>query len=189
MWRRDVYVTTLKILLLLFCILRSYLSHIDCLVVILTFYTVPMCLNDVRNFVNQKVFSNKHLSIVLPRKYEVVSQLRHSYANSPFCMTRLNIKYYFHPLIEWSGHIVFVLSACLFVCLSVVKFHLRYNFWTIRDRYFISGMRTSLMMPLKWHHWLWPWSLNKFLNLVAAGGHRVSVTQIDFSLCSWLIFK
>ena len=63
------------------------------------------------------------------------------------------------------GHIVFVLSVCLFVCLSVVNFNLRYNFWTVSDRDFIFGMRTPLMMPFQmtprsmtlWP-WLWPWS-------------------------------
>ena len=67
------------------------------------------------------------------------------------------------------GHIVFVLSVCLFVCLfvclSVVNFNLRYNFWTKRDRDFIFGMHTPLMTPFQmtprsmtlWP-WLWPWS-------------------------------
>ena len=32
------------------------LSHSDCLVAILVFYTVPMFLHAVRNFVNQKEF-------------------------------------------------------------------------------------------------------------------------------------
>ena len=44
--------------------------------VILQFYTVPMCLHAVRNFVNHKTwFSRKHVSIFLPRKYDVISQL------------------------------------------------------------------------------------------------------------------
>ena len=47
------------------------------------------------------------------------------------------------------GHIVFVLSVCLFVCLSVVNFNLRYNFSTVRDREFIFGMHTTLMMPFQ----------------------------------------
>ena len=67
------------------------------------------------------------------------------------------------------GHIVFVLSVCLFVCLfvclSVVNFNLGYNFRTVRDRDFIFGMHTPLMMPFQmtpssmtlWP-WLWPWS-------------------------------
>ena len=45
------------------------------------------------------------------------------------------------------GQIVFVLSVCLFVCLSVVDFNLRYMFWTVRDRDFIFGMHTPQMMP------------------------------------------
>ena len=54
------------------------------------------------------------------------------------------------------GHIVFVLSVYLFVCLFIVNFNLRYNFWTVRDRYFIFGMHTPLMMPL----WPWLWLLS-----------------------------
>ena len=56
-------------------------------------------------------------------------------------------------------------SVCPFVCLSVVNFNLRYNFWTARDRDFIFGMHTPLMKPFQmtarsmtlWP-WLWPWS-------------------------------
>ena len=62
----------------------------DCLVIILKFYTVPMFLHAVRNFVNQKAFSSQHVSIFLPRKYDVISQLRHSYAKGPFCVARLS---------------------------------------------------------------------------------------------------
>ena len=67
------------------------------------------------------------------------------------------------PRIEWSGHIVYapgsndrgiLFSSCLFVCclsvcLSVVNFNLRYNIWTVRDRDFIFGMHTPLMMPFE----------------------------------------
>ena len=48
------------------------------------------------------------------------------------------------------GCILFVLFVCLFVCLSIVNFNIRYNFWTIRDRYFIFGMHTPLMRPCQW---------------------------------------
>ena len=67
----------------------SYLWHIDCLVVILKFYTVPMFLHTIRNFVNQKAFSSKHMSAFLLRKYDAISQLHHSYAKGPFCVKRL----------------------------------------------------------------------------------------------------
>ena len=77
------------------------------------------------------------------------------------------------PRIEWSGHIVFVLS----VCLSVVNFNLRYNFWTVRDRDFIFGMHTPLMMPFQMtprSMTLWPdfdlEAKNSFFDFVAAGG-------------------
>ena len=72
-----------------FCIWTSYLSHSDCFVVILKFDSVPMFLHATRNFVNQTAFSSKHVSTFLTRKYDVISQLRHSYAKDPFCVTRL----------------------------------------------------------------------------------------------------
>ena len=79
--------------------------------------------------------------------------------------------------IEWSGHIVFVLSVCLSVCLFVVNFNLRYNIWTVRDRDFIFGMHTPLMMPFQ----MTPRSMtlwfdfdleakNSFFDFVATGG-------------------
>ena len=39
--------------------------------------------------------------------------------------------------------------SCLSVCLCVANFNLCYNFSTIRDRDFIFGMHTPLMMPLQ----------------------------------------
>ena len=47
------------------------------------------------------------------------------------------------PGIESLAHVVFVLSAFL----SVVNFNVRYNFWIVRDRDFIFGLHTQLMMP------------------------------------------
>ena len=59
-------------------------------------------------------------------------------------------KMFLCPRIKWSGHIVFVMSVCLsVVCLSVVNFNIRYNFWTARDRDFIYGMHTPLMTPFQ----------------------------------------
>ena len=53
--------------------------------------------------------------------------------------------------IEWSGDILFLscLSQCLFVRMSVVNYNLWYNFWTVRDIDFISGMYTPLLMPFQ----------------------------------------
>ena len=62
MLRRDFHVTTRKSLLPLVCISTSYSSHIDCLVAILKFYTIPMFLHAVRNFVNMKTVPSKHVS-------------------------------------------------------------------------------------------------------------------------------
>ena len=53
--------------------MRSYLSHSDCLMVILKFYTVSMFLHAVRNIVNQKAFWSKHVSIFY-RNNDVISQ-------------------------------------------------------------------------------------------------------------------
>ena len=55
------------------------------------------------------------------------------------------------PLIDRLGLIDFVLSVYL-VCPSVLNFNLWYNFWTIRDRDFIFGMHTPLMIPF----WMTP---------------------------------
>ena len=77
------------------------------------------------------------------------------------------------------GGILFLscLSVCLFVCLSVVNFNLRYNFWTIRDSDFIFGMHTPLMTPFQVTPGQLPCDLdfdleakNSFLDFVAAGG-------------------
>ena len=86
---------TRKDLLPLFCIRTSYLSHGDCLVVhvIVKLYTVPMFLHRkicaVRNFVNQKAFTSKHMSTFLPQNYDVNFQIRQRYAKGPFCVTWL----------------------------------------------------------------------------------------------------
>ena len=48
--RRDVYTTTCKMLLLLYCILTSHLSQSDCMMQTLKFYTVPVRMDDVKNF-------------------------------------------------------------------------------------------------------------------------------------------
>ena len=69
------------------------------------------------------------------------------------------------------------LFVCLSVCLSVVNFNLRYNIWTVRDRDFIFGMHTPLMMPFQ----MTPRSMtlwfdfdleakNSFFDFVATGG-------------------
>ena len=84
---------------------------------------------------------------------------------------------------DWMiGGILFL--SCLFVCLSVVNFNLRYNFGTIRDKDFIFGKHTPLMMPFQ----LTPRSLvsfdldakNNFFRLCCRQGHSVSQTHLDF---------
>ena len=79
------------------------------------------------------------------------------------------------PRIERSGAYCF----CL-VCLSVVNFNLRYNFRTVRDKDFIFGMHTPLMMPFQ----MTPRSMtlcldvdleakNSFFRLCCRRGHTV----------------
>ena len=61
----------------------------DYSVPILKFYTVPVRLYDAINFLSQKALLNRHLSFFLPRKDDVISQLRHSYTKDPLCVMRL----------------------------------------------------------------------------------------------------
>ena len=76
----ENYVTTWKILLLLFCILTSYVTHNDYLVLILKFYTVPVPLHDVKIILSKRALSIKNVSIFFTAKHDVISKLRHSYA-------------------------------------------------------------------------------------------------------------
>ena len=67
------------------CIWTSYLSHSDCWVVILKFYTVPIFFfARSQKLCNPTKISSKHVSTILPRKYDDISQLRHSYTKGPF---------------------------------------------------------------------------------------------------------
>ena len=56
------------------------------------------------------------------------------------------------PWIEWSRAYCFALSVCLFV----INFNIRYNFWTVRDGNFIFGMYTLLMTPFPMAQGKWP---------------------------------
>ena len=61
------------------------------------FYTVPVRMDDVKKLLNQRTLSSKHVSFFfLPRKYDVISQLRHNYAKGPFCMARLTYQFLGH---------------------------------------------------------------------------------------------
>ena len=52
-----------KILLPLFCIWLSFVTLSDYKVLILKFYSVPVHLHGVTNFLNQKAISSNHISI------------------------------------------------------------------------------------------------------------------------------
>ena len=57
-----------------------------------------MFVHVVKTFVNREgVFIQTRVEF-LPRKYDIISQLRHSYALDPFCVTQLN--YVFYPEFE-----------------------------------------------------------------------------------------
>ena len=58
---------------------------------ILKIYTVPVRLRDVTNFLNHETLQSKHVSNFFTAKYDVISQLRHSYAKGPFCVARLSL--------------------------------------------------------------------------------------------------
>ena len=72
--RCYIYITTCKFVLQLFCIRTSYVSLSNYLLLILKFDSVLMGLHDVRNFLNYKTLSSKHVSIFLLRKYYIISQ-------------------------------------------------------------------------------------------------------------------
>ena len=73
-----------------------------------------------------------------------------------FPSMKIQFHQFYAPGLNDRGHIVFVLS----VCLSVVNFNIRYNFWTVRGRDFIFGMHILLMTPFQMtlrSMTLWPW--------------------------------
>ena len=91
-------------LLSLFCISMSYLSHSDCLVVILKFYTIPMFLHAVTNFVNEKAFWSKHVSIFFYRENmtsfldNVTAALRAHFAWRGINLKSYEVSYIFYVL-------------------------------------------------------------------------------------------
>ena len=120
--RHGIYVIICKILLLLFCIWIPYLSLSNYLVLTLKFNTVPVRLHDATNFLNHETLQSKHVSKFLPRKYDVISQLRHSYAKGPFCVARLIcVAQKWPPFVYWSNpcllfwHNPMVADLCHFV--------------------------------------------------------------------------
>ena len=132
---------------LLFCIWTSYVTHSDYLVPILTFYNVPVPLYDVKNFFKKTALLSKHVSIFLLQKYDIIFQLRHSYAKYPFCETRLiwSLPLTLRPLFlisilpcvlvnenwKWSS-IEYVSSFCI-VCRPPKSWHFRQI-----DKYILS---------------------------------------------------
>ena len=74
-------------------IICIYISFRNYLMLLLKFYTVPVRLHDTKNVVNQNILFNQTRVEFLPRKYDVISQLRHSYTKGSFCVTRLIYSY------------------------------------------------------------------------------------------------
>ena len=111
------------------------------------------------------------------------------------CHIRYVLSVFLCAWIEWSEAFCFcpVCLFCLFVCLSVVNFNLRYNFWTVRDWDSIFGMNTPLMMPFKWHQCQWPCDFdfdlearNSFLDFVATGDivfHKHTLIFVNLPRC------
>ena len=79
--RLDIYITLCKILHCYFVYETSYVTHSDYLVLIWKFYTVLLTLNF---FKQENSFKQTRVDFFLPRKYDVNSQLRHSYVKGPF---------------------------------------------------------------------------------------------------------
>ena len=116
-FHRDVHVMTQKLLFPLFCMITSYLWHIDCLVVILKFYTVLMFLLTIRNFVNKKVFSSKQVSIFF--NCENMTSFRTYVTAKLRAFLRDAAHYYFFSsLMILVGNVIFFLPA-LSECLPV----------------------------------------------------------------------
>ena len=84
----DVHVTTRKFWLPLFCIWTSYLSQLfGCNAEILLCSDV---LHAVKKLCKPKsIFKQTHVNFFLLQKCDIISQLHHSYAKGPFCVTRL----------------------------------------------------------------------------------------------------
>ena len=78
--RRDIYVTTCKILLLLFCIWTPYVFCSDYLMLILKFSTIPVGLHDIPSFLNYKTISIQQVWIFITAKiwryFSITPQLR-----------------------------------------------------------------------------------------------------------------
>ena len=64
----------------------------------LKFCTFPVRILDVISIVNQHALSGNTWRLFLPRKYDVISQLRHGYAKDPLCVTWLI--YQLHNIFE-----------------------------------------------------------------------------------------
>ena len=81
---------------------------------ILRSYTVSVRLHDVTKFQTRKYFQANTFQAntcqFLTRKYDVISQLRYSYAKDPLCVTRLIL--FFYTLMAYR---VFGLPVCLSV--------------------------------------------------------------------------
>ena len=82
----------------------------------------------------------------------------HCYCCTYFCLYNAFLSFdilFYAPVSNNQGHIVFVLSVCLLPTLTFTI-----TFWTVRDRDFIFGMHTQLMMPFQMTQrsmTLWPW--------------------------------
>ena len=100
----------------------------------------------------------------------------------------LEILTFLCPGLNNQGHIVFVLSDCLFVCLSVclfvVNFNIRYNFWILDRDFNVYLTNNALSNDTKVNDLVTltlSFVLNLFLTLLLPG-HSVSQTLLFLNL-------
>ena len=82
-------------------------------VCILTLYTLRVCLHGVNIFVNNgSVFIQTRVDF-LPRIYDVISQLRHTFAKGSFCVARLiwQMTIYFLNTLLWSQTLFIIIIS------------------------------------------------------------------------------
>ena len=122
-----------------------------------------LCLASVRPSVYRSIcLSGSHTFLVVRHSY--VSQATNAFLGMlPLCSYFTCALLLTRPFTSYHNfYAPKSIDICL-VYLSVVNFNLRYNFWKVRDRVFIFGLHTPLMMPFQMTPrsmnllpWIWP---------------------------------
>ena len=134
------------------------------------------------------------VSLSLLRRYHIpenvisIVKLQSLSESSGFREMIFPVLNYFYGPDQMIRSILFLscLFVCRSVCLSVVNFKIHYNFWTVRERGFIFGMHTQLMMPFQTTNTkvnnLVTFTLTLVLNIVAAfRGMHVSPAKHSYA--------